>query len=186
VQQRQPPEALRERLMSSVREEAAQAEGAPQRARVPDREPAWRRWTLSAWRPATALAAAAVLAGAGVVGYAIGTGGEPSQTVEPTVTSSEIIPLGGSQASGTLERRDDSAMLLVDELPRLAEDKVYEVWIDRRGQLEPSTLFVLDERRHGAAAIPGPLDDADQILVTAEPRRGSETPTGAPLLKARL
>ena len=52
--------------------------------------------------------------------------------------------------------------------------------------LEPSSLFV--SRRDGTAeaAVPGPLDDADAVLVTREPRGGSRHPTSPPLLSADL
>ena len=64
----------------------------------------------------------------------------------------------------------------MSRLPALPANDVYEVWVERDGSLEPSSLFV--PRRDGTAeaAVTGPLDDADAVLVTREPRGGSQQP----------
>jgi Anti-sigma-K factor rskA len=63
---------------------------------------------------------------------------------------------------------------------------VYEVWVERDGALEPSSLFV--PRRDGSAeaAVSASLDGAEAVLVTREPRGGSRQPTSRPLLRADL
>ena len=68
----------------------------------------------------------------------------------------------------------------MSRLPALPRDDVYEVWVERDGALEPSSLFV--PRRDGSAeaAVPGSLDGADAVLVTREPRGGSREPTSRP------
>ena len=58
--------------------------------------------------------------------------------------------------------------------------------MQRDGTLQPSSLFVPRRDRTADAAVPGPLDDADAVLVTREPRGGSRQPTSAPLLQADL
>jgi hypothetical protein len=63
---------------------------------------------------------------------------------------------------------------------------VYETWVRRGNGVEPSSLFTLRRNRSGDAAIPGPLEGADAVLVTAEPRGGSSQPTSRPLLQASL
>jgi hypothetical protein len=71
-------------------------------------------------------------------------------------------------------------------MPSLERDQVYEVWVQRDGRLEPSSLFV-PRRNHSAdAAVPGQLNGADAVLVTKEPRGGSRRPTSAPLLSVQL
>ena len=79
-----------------------------------------------------------------------------------------------------------SAILTMSRLPVLRAGHVYEVWVERDGTLEPSSLFV--PRRDGTAeaAVPGSLDGADAVLVTREPRGGSQRPTSPPLLRADL
>ena len=74
----------------------------------------------------------------------------------------------------------------MSRLPALARDQVYEVWVQRDGTLEPSSLFVPRRDQSAEAAVPGPLDGADAVLVTREPRGGSRKPTSPPLLRADL
>ena len=71
-------------------------------------------------------------------------------------------------------------------LPALPPNDVYEVWVRRDGALQPSSLFVPRRDRTADAAVPGPLDNADAVLVTREPRGGSQHPTSPPLLQADL
>src|SRR5690242_11520300 len=72
VEQLEPPPRLREALLETVRAEAAPAAREPPR---PAREGWWQRMGLAVWRPATAVAAAAMLVIGAVAGYLIG---EPS------------------------------------------------------------------------------------------------------------
>ena len=71
-------------------------------------------------------------------------------------------------------------------MPELDPDEVYEVWVQRAGVMEPASLFVLDSKGAALAAVPGPLDGAEAVAVTAEPRGGSQSPTSNPLLTASL
>jgi anti-sigma-K factor RskA len=177
VDQRRPPDLLRASLMERVRREGAHPAAVPATTRPK------HRFGLPAFRPALALAAAAALAIGIGVGYGIGDGGSGEA---PAATVSQVQPLGASGIEGTLERQGKLATLNLEGMPRLRGGQVYEVWIDRAGELEPSTLFVTDSERRASAAVPVSLSGADRILVTAEPRGGSETPTGAPLLEATL
>jgi hypothetical protein len=178
VDQRRPPDPLRESLMGRVRDEGAHAAAAPATASPK------RRFGPSAFRPAFALAAAAAVAIGIGVGYGIGDGGPGEAPAGATV--SQVQPLGASGIEGTLERQGELATLNLEGMPKLRGGQVYEVWIDRAGELEPSTLFVTDSERRASTAVPASLSGADRILVTAEPRRGSEAPTSAPLLEAQL
>lgn len=182
VPQHAPPASLRKDLMATVRAEAAEPETA---ARKPRRDAWWRRFAAPALRPATALAAAALLAVGVAGGYLID--GDADDRVRPPTAFVEAQPLSGNpDVSATLELHGDSATLHVNELPRLAPGRVYEVWVERAGVMEPSTLFVLDREGSGTAAVPGPLEGADRVLVTEEPRGGSQRPTSPPLLAASL
>ena len=52
--------------------------------------------------------------------------------------------------------------------------------------MEPSGVFVLDHDGAGTAAVAGPLEGADAVLVTREPSGGSRQPTTPPLVRASL
>ena len=114
-------------------------------------------------------------------GYLLHQPGESS-----SVITARPLPAAPSNLAGTLEREDGSAILTMSRLPALPPNDVYEVWVQRDGTLEPSSLFVPRRDRTAEAAVPGPLDDADAVLVTREPRGGSRQPTSPPLLRADL
>jgi anti-sigma-K factor RskA len=177
VEQLEPPADLRKRLMATVRAEARDASPAGTEAGVRRR----RAWGTMIWRPATAVAAAGLLVAGGVAGYLVH---------QPSDSSSVVAARGVSSApgspAGTLERSDGSAILTMSNLPALPADDVYEVWVERDGALEPSSLFVPRRDRTAEAAVPDGLDNADAVLVTREPRGGSRQPTSPPLLRADL
>ena len=178
VEQLEPPPELRRRLVATVRAEAREREETGHRAAAPRR---WRDWGGLVLRPATAVAAGAFLVAGAVGGYLLN---QPTESTSP-ITSSSLSSARASVA-GTLEREDRVAILHLTRVPPLPKGSVYEVWVQRDGDLEPSSLFVPRRDRTADAAVPGTLDDADAVLVTREPRGGSEHPTSAPLLRAEV
>jgi anti-sigma-K factor RskA len=177
VEQRSPPESLRENLLATVRTEAAAAESRP--APVPW----WQGLRAIVARPAVAMTVLIVLTVGVAAGYLIRGSGE--EMPGGLVTARPLGPQA-AQVSATLERHGESATLHVQEMPQLDPDEVYEVWVRRAGVLEPRSTFVLGMDGGAEAAVPGPLGDADAVLVTAEPRPGSPQPTSEPLLEAPL
>jgi anti-sigma-K factor RskA len=178
VEQLEPPADLGKRLMTTVRAEARDAS----RAGIETAEPRrWRGLGALLWRPATAVAAAVLLIVGAAGGYLLHQPGESS-----SVITARPPPAAPSNLAGTLEREDGSAILTMSRLPALPRNDVYEVWVKRDGTLEPSSLFVPRRDRTAEAAVPGPFDDADAVLVTREPRGGSQQPTSPPLLRAAL
>jgi hypothetical protein len=93
---------------------------------------------------------------------------------------------GAHGATAVLERDGGSGILRVQEMPALADDEVYEVWVERDGNFEPSSLFAPRRDHTADAAVPDGLEGADAVLVTKEPRGGSAQPTSAPLLSVKL
>jgi hypothetical protein len=162
---------------------AVHAEAAPAAAGEPRERPArswWEGLRAALLQPVAGMAVLVLLVVGVATGYLL-RGGTESEFV-PAHALSASAPA----ASATLERHGDSATLHVDELPPLARDQVYEVWVKRAGVLEPSSTFVLARDHSAEAAVPGPLDGAEAVLVTAEPRPGSSRPTSQPLLEASL
>jgi anti-sigma-K factor RskA len=177
VEQRSPPESLRENLLATVRAESAATESHPAPA------PWWQSLRAVVARPAVAMTVLIVLTVGVAAGYLIRGSGEEMSGGLVSAT-----PLGpqAAQVSATLERHGDSATLHVQEMPELDPDEVYEVWVRRAGVMEPRSIFILGMDGGAEAAVPGPLGDADAVLVTAEPRPGSPQPTSEPLLEAPL
>jgi anti-sigma-K factor RskA len=186
VEQLEPPPELRERLMQTVRAEAdAVGAGkgrvseltAPKRAR--DRR-GWLGRLMAVPRPALALGAILLATAGGVVGYALGNGdGTDATTVQAQVDPSV------SGARATLERDGDKGVLHVSGLPQ-HQDQIYEVWLARGKDVRPAGLFQVDRSGQGAAAIPTGLNEADQVMVSLEPARGSPQPTSDPLVVAEI
>jgi anti-sigma-K factor RskA len=170
----QPPAALKHRIMAEVEREAellgAAGAGADRPERV-ERRP--RRSWLSGWRLAPVAAALLV---AGVLAGALLTGPDSSS-----------VQFQG--ASAELEIDGDKATLVAERLPPPPEDRVYEVWVMPKDSDTPRPTDVLFTPRSdgsAVAAIPGSVDDIRQVLVTDEPRGGSDEPTGDLLMSAEL
>jgi anti-sigma factor RsiW len=180
-----PPPALKDRIMAVVASEAELLAAAGEDADAPRRAPARvrRRGFLAGLfaRPAVALACAAVLLVAGgVVGAVLSGGGDGDRTVVAQTT----LP----RADVRMEIRDDRGMLVARRVPAPPQGELYQVWIKRPGVEAPEPTDVLWSTRGGAAdvAVPGSLDDVEAVLVTREPRGGSDTPSEAPIITAPL
>jgi anti-sigma factor RsiW len=171
VTQVAPPPRLRGELMATVRSEARKS-AAPRR-------PRWPRW-LSIPRPALAALGAAALIGAGVAGYAL-RGDSDEASYQASVTQA------GRGAEAELVVEGDEGTLHARDMPRLSRDQVFQAWIQEGdgGALEPSTLFVAARGGSATATIPG-VEDAARVMVTREPRAGSEQPTTAPVMRVEL
>ena len=169
VEPMKPPPALRERVMSEVRADAAR------------REPAESRSRGSVWdfllRPATAVAVVAILV-AGIGGYVLA--GDNSDKVSPP-------PEPGSLIRATLEREGDTGTLELTGLRQLEGGHVYQAWVQHGDVMEDSSLFAARADGTATAAIPhDDLHGGDAVLVTIEPRGGSEQPTTEPLVSVDI
>jgi anti-sigma-K factor RskA len=172
------PEALRERILSTVRSEAAllhaaggEADRAPRRAR----------------RPRRGFAIGGALAAAGalviVLALVLSTGSSGGERVFQA-----RISAGAPGAQATLRQRDGRAELLVSHMPQPGVGRVYEVWLSRgAGDAQPtSALFDVTAAGRGATAIPSALHGIREVMVTSEPQGGSSRPTRQPLIRIPL
>jgi anti-sigma-K factor RskA len=179
-----PPAALKDRIMAVVESEAellaaASDDVAAPRRRAPARP---RRGLLGRWslRPAVALACAALLLVAGGIGGVLLGGGDETRTVVASTTA--------QGASVELEVGDDGALLVGRNLPEPPQGRTFQVWLKRPGQDPEPTSVLWEPRSNGSAevAVPGSLDDVEAVLVTDEPRGGSEEPSRPPFITAPL
>jgi anti-sigma-K factor RskA len=167
VPQLEPPRRMRRRVMAAAR---AEARASPDGARTSNR---WRTWLV----PATAAAVVAIALAVGITSLG-GDDGDRARTV-----SAQVLSDRASGAAGRLITVGGDATLEVEHMPRLTPAEVYEAWVQRGDRIEPSTTFIVDRDGNGAAAIPN-VGGADRVMVTREPRGGSEAPTTEPLLQA--
>jgi anti-sigma factor RsiW len=175
VEQIDPPSRLRRELMKTVQADA-EAEPPPATSR------GWRdlrvRFGGFAFGPATALAAVLVLVAAGVGYEAADTDSEGRTVAASGPPGSEAeLQVGGGQAT-----------FVAEEVPPLPRGDVYQVWVRRGSKVEASTSFRPDAAGGATAPIPEAAHDADQVMITREPRSSQRpaAPTSAPLYSATL
>jgi anti-sigma-K factor RskA len=178
-----PPPELKARIMVEVEREAALLVAAgPQADRPPaPAAPRRRRWRFGLPGLAPVAAAVALL----FLGIAAGVAGDRllrdggARTVTAVVDASRA-----PRAQVQLEIDGEEAMLVARGLPAPPRGRVYDIWLKRPGRAPEPTSALFVPRGDGTAttAVPGPLDDVEQLLVTHEPMGGSRVPTSDPLL----
>jgi anti-sigma-K factor RskA len=186
--QREPPPALKQRVMGTVRGEA-------RTPRAGSRMPARFGGFPSA--RSLALGAAALLAVSLVIGL-FSWGLLLQREVRDLhgrlrvfqTQDGRTIALQGSGAAE--EARAElvvlegaQAILVAENMPPLPEDRTFQIWVIEGGVPRPSGLFEPEDAMV-AAVVESPLRGAEAIAVTAEPDGGSPKPTTDPVLKAEL
>ena len=187
--EQEPPADLRRRLMQVVESEAVQ----PRAAESPTSSWFGRLGGLRN----VALGAAAVLV-VGLLSWNVLLQGDVQDLrgqVEEARSANEAqqtreIALDGTWAeqgarAEVTALKDDRAILVVEDMPSMPEDRTGQVWVIHDDKPLPSGL--LDPSGNMAAtAITTPLRGADAIAVTIEPAGGSEEPTSDPVLVQEL
>jgi len=191
-----PPPELKERIMATVRAEAAVLEAAGPEAdtapgapvQAPGAAPVRpkqkrRRWRLPAiaLRPIPAAVAAAVLIALGVGGGILLSGGSSGKTVQ-----AQVVAPAAPAARASLTVADDRATLKVRDFPAPPSGRVYQVWLKRPGRPpDPTTALFRVSGGNATVDVPGSMKGVDQVLVTAEPDGGSRAPTRDPVIIAQ-
>jgi anti-sigma-K factor RskA len=165
----QAPASLKARLMDVVNAEAA-----------PTPASARRRFTLPRLRPAFAWAAAACVLAAGV-GYGVSELAQDERGARTLSAQVDDQRLPG--ASARLSVSDGGSVLEVEGMPDAGRGRVYEVWVQRDGEVAPASIFDVDASGNGAAAVPESLDDIDAVMVTREQHGGADQPTEMPVIR---
>jgi hypothetical protein len=191
-----PSPALRQRLLEAARADA----GGARPARAPesaDRRPIWR--TLAAGAGTLAVAASLALA------IQIGQNAELRGRVDALDARLAAVGANLEQAEAWIERavargadayfmegegmaRQASFMLVVEEqatgavllmsnLPELTADEVYELWVERDGEVIGVGTFRPGPGGLAAVTIDGSLAGIRQAMITVEPGDGSTAPS---------
>jgi len=111
---------------------------------------------------------------------------ENAQTVLGLMSSPTIqmIPISGEQASGTLllDKGNNKAVLVIQNLPELTENQVYQIWLVKSdGGRDTGGLFRPDSGETYTTKVilsPQSISNYVRIGVTVEPVGGSDAPTG--------
>jgi Anti-sigma-K factor rskA/Putative zinc-finger len=186
-----PSPDLKRELMRRVREEGAPESVAPGRSRL--RAGAALRGRVhmpplggfaGRLRPALAVAAAALAALGGVVGYGLGRDDDRGRRVAASVDRAR---LGAAAASLTLPGEEaEPAILRVRGLRLPAPGRAYEAWVLRGGRPVPAAVFTVRADGTGEVAVPGDLAGAEAVLVTRERNGGAVAPSERPVMTFRL
>ena len=202
VDQVEPSPGLKSRLMAAVEEDlrenpVPEAEAAPAAVdTAPDREETAtprKRSSMFGWldfgqllRPATLGSLAVVLFVGVIVGYAVKGGDEQSPDGPPLAQRVFTSPPTVGNTEAAMVVTGHSGTLKVTNLKKLDDDEVYQAWIQRGQSIEPTeSLFTPNKQGIATTSIPD-LNGVDVVMVSAEPKGGSEQPTSAPIIAIEL
>lgn len=172
-------DALRERVLATVRSEAELLAAGSQTDLPESRPGRWRSRRVSLVGAGLAIAATVAAA----VAIAVNAG----STAHERVTSAHVAAnIGGAQAS--LRQTGNRAELVVSHMPQPPLGEIYEVWLARAAASPQPTdaLFGVTNAGRGSVNVPGDLHGVKEVMVTGEPLGGSSHPTSAPLLRVVL
>ena len=174
--EREPPPALKTRLMEAVREESAPAApAAPERIGVVSRLKSFLARPVVPYVLAGALAIA-------VVALLITSGGGLEQARRTT------IYLSGENEAGAVVYELETGIIVFDAegLEPLDRSQTYQLWSIADGQ--PSSLGLLGTAPNGETltVLRADLVGVDTLAVTVEPAAGSPAPTTQPVLAGNL
>ncbi len=177
-----PPAELRERVMASVN-----AEASPLNAHADPASPGpVGRFGRSRLRASMLVAALATLAAVITTIVLIGAD-HASRQAEPRTVAGKVTPAGGARARAVVQTRAHVANLVVTRLAAPPRGRVYQAWVIRRGLPAAPTGALFSVPRSGDTRILlPPLHDITEVIVTAEPPRGSPTPTLPPIILVQL
>jgi anti-sigma-K factor RskA len=178
VEQFEPPASLRAKLIGEAKRNATEE---ARRAR----SGGWLQRLGGALRgdgshpflrPAAGLAAVLLIAVA--AGYAIGIGGSGDSGGGGTVVASEP---SGIVAKVVRDGAEDGGTLRLANVAPLHDDHVLEAWVQRGKRVMPvRALFVPDDKGRATTMLPD-MKNVSAVMVTVEPRGGSESPTSTPI-----
>lgn len=180
VPRRQPPPALRRRVLDEVRADARQAgAGAETGTGLRSRVTGFHLGSLT-WRPLAGLAAV-VLVVAAIAGYVVGSGGGGEGGNVSTFVSPQ-----SSGIEAKVVNEDGSGEIHLANVKPLPESQVLEAWVRRDGEVEPVKALFVPDRDGEASTMLGSMRGVDLVMVTTEPAGGSRTPTSAPIAEVAI
>jgi anti-sigma-K factor RskA len=185
VERVEPSPRLRARLMEEVHADAEAARTAPAHAGAgdaADARPRRRAFSIGGLglRPVLGLAAVLLIAVA-IAGYAIGTDGSDR--------GADVTTVAAGQAPGVtakVVREGDVGTLHLANVHQLPRDKVLEAWVRREGRIQPVPALFVPDREGRASTRIADLSGVDLVMVTTEPRGGTDYPTSAPIAKVPM
>jgi anti-sigma-K factor RskA len=181
VERIEPPAELRSRILGEVRADARQAGVDPG-----SRENGFRRLAARlrgsgpgaiGRRPIAGLAALAlVVVAVAVYASGGGSGGEG--------TGARMAYHAGHAPGVTAEvvRTGKGGTLRLANVRQLPDGRILEAWVRREGRIEPVRALFVPDREGRASTTIADMHKVDTVMVTAEPRGGTDYPTSTPIV----
>ncbi len=166
VERIEPPAELRMRIMEEVQADSSQRSGA--------RGGLFSGRRRSILRPAVGFAVVLAIA-AGVAGYAIRDSDSGS-------SSSTVIAGKAPRVRVTMVRTGSVGTLHFAHLHQLPPDEVLQAWVRRGKRVESAKTLFVPNRDGTATAVIDDMRGVNTVMVTAEPRGGSNHPTSEPVV----
>lgn len=139
------------------------------------------------WRVSTSVAAAAVLVAALVGGIVVLDSDSATDLARVTQAASvtfPFLPEGDLVAHGTLYIADGEAAVVIDDMPALGQDEVYQLWGVYDGA--PTSIALLSPQQGRIVSVFPDNGDTKTFAITTEPAQGSKAPTSAILISATV
>lgn len=176
----EPPDALRERILRSVRAEAELLRAAGAEADRPVAKVKPERRFFGGWRPAVAGGLACVLLALGVTaGALINDDGSSS----PTET---FQAEAGGEMVAVATVNSDRVTLHIEGMEQPPPGRVYQVWLQRDGKVTPTDALFSPADGKATVTVDEKLQGADRVMITDERVGGSQVPTGNAQVDAQL
>ena len=179
---RRPPPAARARLLAAVSDTPQERPVVTELA---------RRRGLRKALPRMVVAATFLLGAVAAGGYAFEHGEARDSRVATESMTSVLAAPDASTTAQALKRGGnvrlvssatrDVAVIAANDLPRLTNDRVYQVWMLTGETARSQGTFATE----GSMIMKG-LGKTDHVAVTIEPRGGSKSPTTLPVVSLRI
>lgn len=192
----EPPVGMKERVLGSILGEDSPAKPVvtptpviPMESKKP------RKRSTSRWLPLVAAALVLSLVGNAYLGWMVQDQQQTlvtqSETVDQLVALVNLQPLeGDSTGTASIVRNGDTIQVVVQasSLPELSNEEVYQVWlIDEEGPDRAGTFTSTGTDGAVVYTLPAGQDFSwDQIAVSHEPNKDSETPLGQVLMASAI
>lgn len=169
VERVEPPAQLRSRIMGEVEADAGRKRSGIRLG---------GRMRSLGLRPAVGLAALALLV-AGVTGYAIRDSGSGSSTTSVAAGHAPGV-------TAKMVRQGDTGTLRLANVHQLPSSEVLQAWVQRGKRIESAKTLFVPNGDGTATAVIDDMQGVDTVMVTAEPRGGSNYPTSEPIVSVAM
>ncbi len=185
AQETSPPPHLRRAVLEAV-------------SRTPQERPvvtdissarSWRR----GWPARIILAAAALALVVGAVGFGLSQRDQADQLEAQQATMTEVLsapdaqlvaaPVDGGGTVRVVQSAElGKAVMVVADLPRLADDQDYQMWTESGGTMHSAGVLPREEQGARGAHVMEDVTGVTAVAISVEPAGGSTEPTSPPIV----